>query len=451
MSDSVIVTDTRSRAQSETYLMLLAGVLLGYAIFGRGFAYLGVPPLYIGELALLLGLIVLLRSGCLFASLATWPAVLLAVTIVWVLVRTLPHMAEYGFNAARDSVIVLYGGFAFIVIGMLLQRPRRIQTMMRLYLAFTGIFVYSWLIVAPVQFFLDAYNPFVPWESGVHLFASRKPDVATHVAGVAVFAMVGFRKTTLVWVLALVATLAMVSTSRGAMLGALVPICLAAVVLGKWRQLIVVVMCAGLLFSALYAIELTHMNDPNPHGRTVSARQLTDNVTSIVGKGSRLTENTKQWRLDWWRRIVDETIYGNYFWTGRGFGQNLAEVHGFLTEAPTAKRKTRSPHSAHMNLLARAGVPGLVLWIVLSALWMLVMVTAMLNARRHGHTDWANLFLFVICYELAAYIDASFSVALEAPMIGIWFWCLFGFGLGAVMIYRAQQLEHRDVAQREGK
>ncbi len=27
---------------------------------------------------------------------------------------------------------------------------------------------------------------------------------------------------------------------------------------------------------------------------------------------------------------------------------------------------------------------------------------------------------------------------IEGPMQGIWFWCLFGFGIGSVMIYRAQ-------------
>jgi hypothetical protein len=38
---------------------------------------------------------------------------------------------------------------------------------------------------------------------------------------------------------------------------------------------------------------------------------------------------------------------------------------------------------------------------------------------------------------MAMLINASFDVALEGPMQGIWFWCLFGFGLGCVMVYRA--------------
>ncbi|WGS25324.1 hypothetical protein [Bradyrhizobium sp. ISRA464] len=33
-------------------------------------------------------------------------------------------------------------------------------------------------------------------------------------------------------------------------------------------------------------------------------------------------------------------------------------------------------------------------------------------------------------------INTSFDVALEAPMQGVWFCSLFGFGIGTTMIYR---------------
>ena len=46
--------------------------------------------------------------------------------------------------------------------------------------------------------------------------------------------------------------------------------------------------------------------------------------------------------------------------------------------------------------------------------------------------------LFVTCYAMSIMINATFDVTLEGPMQGIWFWCLFGFGIGSVMIYRAQ-------------
>jgi hypothetical protein len=40
---------------SDHYLVLLGGALLGYAVLGKYFAYLGIPPLFVGEIALLTG------------------------------------------------------------------------------------------------------------------------------------------------------------------------------------------------------------------------------------------------------------------------------------------------------------------------------------------------------------------------------------------------------------
>ena len=67
------------------------------------------------------------------ASLATLPSVVLVALMVWVLARTLPFVSVYGFDALRDSAIILYGGFAFIVIGLLLEDARRIDTVLRYY------------------------------------------------------------------------------------------------------------------------------------------------------------------------------------------------------------------------------------------------------------------------------------------------------------------------------
>jgi hypothetical protein len=88
--------------------------------------------------------------------------------------------------------------------------------------------------------------------------------------------------------------------------------------------------------------------------------------------------------------------------------------------------------------LARAGVPGVVLWSLVLISWSGMMLRAMLVARARGHKQWTGLFLFITCYAMSIIINAAFDVTLEGPMQGIWFWCLFGFGIGSVMVYRAQ-------------
>ena len=67
-----------------------------------------------------------------------------------------------------------------------------------------------------------------------------------------------------------------------------------------------------------------------------------------------------------------------------------------------------------------------------------MLLGAMLVARARNDKQWADLFLLIICYAMAIVINAAFDVTLEGPMQGIWFWSLFGFGIGSVMVYRAQ-------------
>ena len=95
MSDTQSATANTSRgalSEGDRYLALLAIVLLGYALMGKGFAYLGFPPLYVGEIALLTGIVVFLRIGAFAGALATLPALLLVALMAWVLARTLPFV-----------------------------------------------------------------------------------------------------------------------------------------------------------------------------------------------------------------------------------------------------------------------------------------------------------------------------------------------------------------------
>jgi hypothetical protein len=139
--------------EGDRYLAFLAIVLLGYAMMGKGFAYLGLPPLYVGEIAFLTGIVVFLRTGAFVGAIATLPAVMLLALMAWVLARTLPFIGLYGFESLRDSAIIIYGGFAFIVIGLLLEDARRIDTVLRYYSMFLVAFP-----AIPVGFWLTYYG-----------------------------------------------------------------------------------------------------------------------------------------------------------------------------------------------------------------------------------------------------------------------------------------------------
>jgi O-Antigen ligase len=430
---------------SELYLLLLSSVLLGYALMGKGFAYLGFPPLFIGEAAFLAGVVISLRTGCLVASLTTLPTLLLVTAMAWVLVRTVPFVGVYGFDSLRDSVIVMYGAFALFVIALLLEDGGRIETLIRYYgtmlASLPAIFLGLWLTKYWGSYIPRLYGPVPIVDVGV-------TTVGTHLAGTMVFALIGFRKVSPLWVVVWLATLALVaSTNRGATLAVIMPVGFAMLVLGRFRLILTTVVGAVCIFTALLVVEATfgeygEINDSgNSWERPVSAHQIIENAKSIIGQSEQETEGTKQWRLNWWEIIINDTIYGPNFWTGRGFGINLADADGFASTGSNPRPPTRSPHNAHMTLLARAGVPGVVLWALILVSWFGMLMRALLTAYNHGHKDWVSLFLFIACYAAAILINATFDVVLEGPMQGIWFWCLFGFGVGSVMIYRAQPFD----------
>jgi hypothetical protein len=419
----------------DAYCTLLFIALAGYAILGKGFAYLGLPPLFIGEVMMGLGLIAIYMTGCGFAVLATLPSFLLAVTIAVVSWRAVASFGTYGVDAIRDSVIILYGLYAFIVIALILQKPERLS---RSLVAF-GSFAWLYGIIGgSLSYLSSALVDYVPdWPLlGFPMLHTRPGESAVHLAGIAIFALLGLRKFSWPWILALVLSIIMVTPSRGAMLSCLLPIGLALALSGQMRRLAPAFLCGAILLSCTYVADI---KAPLPGGRSVGAEQIVNNFTSILSKSDAANlDGTKEWRLRWWEAIRNYTFHGPYFWTGKGFGMGLAEEDGFVVGRELGGPIVRSPHNAHYTVLARTGVPGLVLWGMVNFSWFAVIFANWFFARRNGDAQWSNVFLWIGCYELAALIDATFDVALEGPMLGIWFWSLFGFGISATMVYRYQ-------------
>lgn len=431
---------------SDGYIAFLSLILLGYSIFGKGFAYLGVPPLFIGEVVLLLGVLVFLSSGCLLAVLASLPMALLTLSITFALFRTLPYLTVYGIDALRDSVVVIYGTFAFVILAMLLANPARLNVMLARYAGFCLILVF----LAPFFLFISSFAlDSLPnhWAANVPLVQLRAGEAAVHLAGVAIFAAAGFIRTSLLWqILVIVGVAIAAAAARAALLAFFIPFIIAIIAYGQLRRLLRYVMCGAVALSVIITVGSQldlQLEGSSHHGRTPTIGQIAENVSSLFVEKDESLNGTASWRLEWWGTIIDYTVFGEKFWTGRGYGINLSESDGFADgetggSARPGQPPTRSPHNVHMTILARSGVPGFVLWCSVLIGWYIALIDAFLFARRRGEDQWVKLFIFIACYGLAFLINASFDVALEGPMQGIWFWCLFGFGLGAAMIYRAR-------------
>ncbi|MBB6017281.1 O-antigen ligase family protein [Deinococcus radiopugnans] len=433
---------TRVWARLSQFALGFIGVsLIGYAFLGKGYSYIGVPPLFVGEMALAVGLLALWRVGTVGIRYHRGLLALLGVFMLIGLLNTVPYIGQYGIEALRDGVTWLYAAFALIVAGLLL-RLNWLERAVRQYAR-----VIPWfLLSAPISIVVfKLFERVIPeWPgSGTPLLFPKGGDIAVHLAGVTAFLLLGLqhrfaslesRRTGHEWLWWGLMLLGILSISTGR--AALVTIAASALFIvllrprsGWGRPLYLVAVVLTLLVATNFRVNLGSQRD-------ISAESLLLNVQSITGdSGSNVREGTRTWRLNWWSDIVDYTVYGPYFWTGKGYGINLADSDGYQV---SSDRSLRNPHNGHMTFLARSGVPGFLAWAALQLAFGLSLLRASNHARAAQKTLWANIFLWIFAYWMAFLINASFDVYLEGPQGGIWFWCVFGFGLAALETYRRQ-------------
>lgn len=428
------------------YALGLLGVsLAGYTFLGKGYAYLGVPPLFVGEVALglgLLGLILVWRQGARLDQ-TKGLVLLLAVFMLIGLTSTLPYIGKYGLNSVRDAAAWYYGLFALIAAILVVHLGSFRQVIWRY-----GRLLPYFLLAAPFGFWITRlFESSIPtWPiSAQAILLVKGGDLAVHLAGAMAFMMLGLhrltntqtipqqplsRRTEWCWWGLWMISFASLLTGRASLVtvGAALACVLLLRPISRWGRP---------LFLAAAMLLLLVVIDPRikmSSGRELSLDGLLLNVQSITGDtGVSVVDGTRTWRLDWWRTITNYTVYGDKFWTGKGYGINLANSDGFQVDSD---QTLRNPHSIHYSILARSGVPGLVSWLALNLVFAWSMLMAFLRARVAGQLVWANVHLWILTYWVALMTNASFDVFIEGPQGGIWYWSLMGFGIAALELFR---------------
>jgi hypothetical protein len=449
---SVIYALVFKRCLSRLFLAGLGILLLGYAFLGRGFAYLGVPPIFVGEITLAFGILAATLSGGLAGVFRSRLAWLLVAFSIWGAFRTFPFVPTYGAEALRDAAMWGYGAFALIVAACLRQEGRS-EHVVQVFGRCLPYFV-IWVPVAwGIARATDGVIPTVPG-SNVKLLVFSPGMMAVHLGGAASFLLLGLRDERArrparallakwaLWAAWALGLLIAASVSRGALVAALTSIMI--VVLFRPIASARKVAAACLLAGAMAAVapvllvgEMARHDRTFEDSRVISPNQVAANLTSLFsGQGGDL-EGTRRWRILWWRSIIDYTVFGDYFWTGKGFGINLADDDGFPTLSE--ERPNRSPHNGHLTLLARAGVPGAALWVLLQGGFGAALTRAYFRARRQRRERDALVALWILVYWAAFMMNGAFDVFLEGPYGGISFWCLFGLGIAVLQDQRSPQ------------
>lgn len=417
----------------------LVVMLLGYAFLGKGFAYLHFPvgfPLYVGEIVLLLGGVwAFSREGLRVSIFRATPVKLYLCFVLWGLVRTVPYFDEHGAVAARDAALYGYGAYMILVCGLMRDRGQ-LERVAVWYAKPAAAYVYWVPLWYLIFFFAGSVLPNTPG-TDTPLFTFKGHVVGAHVAAVVSFFLLlageipqtRLKNRSIAWY-AVAMFSVIIIMSRGVYL-------LVACALGtalalsmrraKFAKLLLAVALALTIF--LVAVSGYSFGET----REASPEVLVGLAQSIVTETDdpRFREGTKTWRLMWWAVIVDETLLGPHFWAGRGFGENLADVHGFQVSAEGDPHQLRSPHNAHMTVLARMGVPGFLLWILLHASLVRCFYRGWRRARQCRNRLLQGVLAWTVCYWVACMVSSSFDVILESPHGAIWFWSVMGIGLAA--------------------
>lgn len=450
------------RTATYVFFVALAGLLTGYMFLGRGFARIPVGPVYLGEVVLLLGIaaVVIARPPIRLH----WIHALLAIFMVWGAVRTIPYVPTYGLESLREATLWGYALFGIVI--SLLAGPRILRATAGWYGRVVPVFVW-WVPVA--WWIFGNLGDNLPRAPGaeIPILFFKNQDMAVHLTGAAAFVILGLVQWPLIRQLLVMTPLVFGlyvtwSYSRGAMVAAVGGL-LGTFVLrprpSAWAVMpIAVVLVAAFVFvnPAGYArpVEIstptpvaslapgvtprpvpaeTPLVPPPEDGRDTTVDQLGENISSLFGGSS--DENlsgTMRFRLAWWREIVDYTVFGPYFWLGKGYGINLADDDGFQG----TDLAVRAPHNSHLSVLARSGVPGLAMWLALQLGFGVTLFLAILHARRGGRTLLAGLGAWALVYWVVIMANTSFDPYIEGPQGGIWFWSIFGLGLAIIRVVR---------------
>jgi len=405
-------------------------LLVGYLVGNRGFAQLNAPgiPLLPGEAMLGIALALIAWRSARHQSLPFRRDAINYLVLMWIIIgaaRIPFDFRHHGLVAVRDFAMIYYALFFFIaqVWATQTQERRWLQNCLAVGFALCG----------PIFYVFDQRQEWFTSNlsiAGVPLIFV-KSDVAGGFMAAAipwfVYRYAGSRRLGWLALAGLALACAVASNSRAAVVAFLVGV-LWLIVLRAWRMLggIAVLIAAGCLALGTHAIA-----DRRPLTATPLYR-LYESVASVADFGGTrqyLTANladkpdNNQFRLVWWRALIDET-WASSRWLGLGFGRDLAAefLRVYYADA-NEEFSARSPHNFMLTVFGRMGLVGVS--IVLALLGAMAFMTWRAGKRLpFAARTMGSLPLWLAAW--AVLTSACFGVVLEGPMGAVVFWTLLG-------------------------
>lgn len=395
------------------YMHLYLVVFAMYTYLNKGIAY-G----FFAEAVLLLGLLLLVADLKQYVIPYSKPLlcvlIFISAAIIWSLLA-LPTQPPAAI--LKDAAVFIYPAFVLVIFLFLPLWPQFIKGVVRIY-AFYPLVAFTSLQLSinfPEWVEFSLFND-------VSLLLVKFGDMAVHLLISSLLLLSGYikmdRRLLLINAVLIIYLLLMVATfTRGGFLAYAIGIGL---FFWSYRKkfnaatLRSYLLVFGLFFAVSIFFYVNTRAEENFQGRAVGVEQLLLNIKTVFSneEDGALTDN-KLWRLAWWYKIVSDAQDPVIALKGVGPGPNLA----LLGEVAVEDDSLRSPHNVSLTILARFGIPLLMVWLG----WLYITVIRPLRSNR------LSTFNRIVALVLvAAFFNASFDVYLEGPMGAFLFWTMVG-------------------------
>src|SRR6266540_3775311 len=284
---------------TAAFMAVMPGLLLGYMLFDKSFAYVGVYPVFVSEVVLVIAVLHLIVAARRIRL--SWLHLVLIIFMLLGVLRTLPYLGDYGINALRDAALWGYAIFALALGVAIGERDfRRITTLY-------GWAIPIFLIWTPIAGLLArAYAGQLPTVLGstVPVLIVKSGDISVHLAGIGAFLILGLNRDrlagwtaqVLTWTLWIVGVRIVGATNRASLLAASTGFL--AVFVRRPTLRSVASFGLALVLAATIAGVAPEVSVANQ--RTLSIDQIARNVTSIFADtGAPELEGSKAWRTMW--------------------------------------------------------------------------------------------------------------------------------------------------------
>ena len=395
---------------------LLFICILGYALGGKGFAYLSpAKPFFIGEISIALcALGFLLRWkqwGLLDTAIHKW----IWVYLIYAGIHLQLDYHFYRLDAIRDSATAYYS--LFFLAAFVIFRDQRLMETFEKVLKVVVVFAIIGGVVAVlarrfgISLYFTGFKPhgdgYMPLLVGVTLL----------------FLVKSLEQKKLHYLVIAIAAAGIVISIKVAGLVMIAAVICVAILWGRLKALIVpgvIAMMAGAI-----VVSIAIMINPEFFVDNIASGEVAGQF-GVEGGEFVGFSGTSEWRLNWWTNIWRNTMRIAPFW-GQGFGADITGpfLEEWLGKQADPSGYARYPHSIVFTIIGRLGLVGL---FIFGALFITVGIFSLRYCRRFfSSVDRRDADLMTCGIVVAGMVNGLLQATYEIPYGAITHWVCLGY------------------------